>query len=56
MHSLEKLKSKQIGFRMPIYLIEEIDELTRYSDVNRSAFIIEAVKKALKEHKESNLY
>jgi metal-responsive CopG/Arc/MetJ family transcriptional regulator len=56
MHSLEQLETKQIGFRMPTYLVEEIDELTKGFDINRSTFIVEAIRKELKEQKEARFY
>ncbi|SMN15890.1 hypothetical protein CRYPA_1851 [uncultured Candidatus Thioglobus sp.] len=52
MHSLKQLETKQIGFRMPTYLVEEIDELTKGFDINRSTFIVEAIRRALKEQKD----
>ncbi|CAC9546851.1 hypothetical protein [uncultured Gammaproteobacteria bacterium] len=56
MHSLKQLETKQIGFRMPTYLVEEIDELTKGFDINRSTFIVEAIRRALKEQKEARFY
>lgn len=56
MHSLKQLETKQIGFRMPTYLVEEIDELTKGFDINRSTFIVEAIRKELKAQKQAKFY
>ncbi|SMN00235.1 hypothetical protein SPONL_1139 [uncultured Candidatus Thioglobus sp.] len=56
MHSLKQIEKQQVGLRIPTYLVKEIDELTRNYDINRSAFITEAVQSFIKEQKEKIFY
>ncbi|MBL0686357.1 MAG: hypothetical protein JJV95_00285 [Sulfurospirillum sp.] len=44
MHSLAKLQKQQVGLRLPIYLIEQIDEFTKEYNLNRTDIIIESIK------------
>lgn len=56
MHTLEQLETKQVGLRMPVYLLKEIDELLENFEINRSTFINEAVKSMLQKQKEERVY
>ncbi|MDC9726778.1 MAG: hypothetical protein PSN35_02940 [Candidatus Thioglobus sp.] len=44
MHTVKELEKQQVGLRMPAYLLNEIDELTKKYKVNRSEILIEAAK------------
>ena len=56
MYSLEQLEKKQIGLRVPQYLISEIDELTQKYAVNRTDIVIEALRSYLQEQKENSAF
>ncbi len=56
MHTLSQLEKQQVGLRLPKYLIEEIDELTREYSLNRTDIIIEAINAYIKEQKTKMLY
>ena len=44
MHSLAQLQKQQVGLRLPVYLVEQIDELTKEYNLNRTDIIIESIK------------
>jgi len=44
MHSLAQLQKQQVGLRLPVYLVEQIDELTKEYHLNRTDIIIESIK------------
>jgi len=56
MHSLSQLEKQQVGLRLPKYLVEEMDELTRQFSINRTDIIYEAVKSYLSEQKAKLFY
>lgn len=56
MKSLVQLEKHQIGLRLPKYLIDELDELTRQYKVNRSEIITEAIRSYIKAEKEQKFY
>jgi len=56
MHRLEDLKRRQVGLRLPKYLIDEIDEIKEEYSLNRSDIIIESIKTYIKLQKEKDLY
>ena len=56
MHSLSKLQKQQVGLRLPRYLIEEIDELTRKYGLNRTDIIIESIKSYLAQQEAEEFY
>ncbi|MFW5990421.1 MAG: ribbon-helix-helix domain-containing protein [Campylobacterales bacterium] len=56
MHSLEQLEKQQVGLRLPKYLIEQIDELTKEYSLNRSEIITESIKSFREEQKERRFY
>ncbi len=56
MLSLEQLEKQQVGLRLPKYLIDELDELTKEYSLNRSDLITESVKAFLVEQKQKKFY
>ena len=56
MLSLEQLEKQQVGLRLPKYLIDELDELTKEYSLNRSDLITESVKAFLVEQKHKKFY
>ena len=49
MHSLAQLQKKQVGLRLPVYLIEQIDEFTKEYNLNRTDIIIESIKSYIRQ-------
>lgn len=56
MLTLEQLEKQQVGLRLPKYLIDELDELTKEYSLNRSDLITESVKAFLEEQKYKKFY
>lgn len=56
MHHLEQLKKQQVGLRLPKYLVDEIDDLTKNFSINRTDIIIEAIKSYVSEQKAKIFY
>jgi len=56
MYALAQLEKKQIGLRLPQYLIEDIDDFTKQFSLNRTDIITEAIRAYLKEQKERLFY
>ena len=56
MYTLEQIEKQQVGLRLPKYLIEQIDELTKEYSLNRSEIITESIKAFLIEQKSKRLY
>jgi metal-responsive CopG/Arc/MetJ family transcriptional regulator len=56
MHSLEKLQTQQVGLRLATHLVEEIDDLIKDYNVNRTSFIAEAIKEYIAKQKEEKTY
>jgi len=56
MYTLAQLEKKQIGLRLPKYLIDEIDEFTKNFAVNRTDIVIEAIRAYLNEQKSKMFY
>jgi len=56
MHSIEKLEKQQIGLRLPKYLIDDIDELTKQYALNRTDIITEAIRSYIEAQKEEIFY
>ena len=52
MQPIEKLEKQQVGIRLPKYLIEEIDNLTKEYNVNRTDIISESIKAYIEAQKE----
>ncbi len=56
MQPIEKLEKQQVGIRLPKYLIEEIDNLTKEYNVNRTDIITESIKAYIEAQKEKLFY
>ena len=56
MHTISQLEKKQIGLKIPKYLIDEIDEFTKEFSVNRTDIIIEALRSYIQTQKAQMLY
>ena len=56
MRPLAKLQKQQVGLRLPVYLIEQIDELTEKYNLNRTDIIIEAIKSYLAAQEAQEFY
>ena len=56
MNSLEQLEKQQVGLRLPKYLVDDIDEFTKYFSVNRTDIIVEAIKSYVNEQKQNIFY
>lgn len=52
MYRLEELEKRQIGLRIPQYLIDEIDAFTTQFSLSRTEIIIEALRSYIAEQKE----
>ena len=51
MYAISQLEKKQIGLKIPKYLIDEIDELTKQFSVNRTDIIVEALRAYIEKQK-----
>jgi metal-responsive CopG/Arc/MetJ family transcriptional regulator len=51
MIALENLQKQQVGLRLPKYLIDEIDAMTKEYALNRSEIITESIKAFIAEQK-----
>lgn len=49
-------KKQQVGFRMPTYLLNEVDGVVSKYEINRSEFLNEAAKDYLQAIKEQEVY
>jgi CopG family transcriptional regulator / antitoxin EndoAI len=56
MQSLPQVKKQQVGLRLPKYMIDEIDELTKQFSLNRTDIVIEALKSYLADQKAKMVY
>lgn len=56
MYTLAQLEKQQIGLRIPQYLIQEIDELTKQFAINRTDIVIEALRSYINEQKSRIFY
>ena len=56
MHSLAQLQKQQVGLRLPVYLVEQIDEFTKEYNLNRTDIIIESIKSYIEKQEAQNLY
>jgi metal-responsive CopG/Arc/MetJ family transcriptional regulator len=56
MHSLEKLQTQQVGLRLATHLVEEIDDLIKDYNINRTSFIAESIKEYIKKQKAEKTY
>jgi len=56
MHSLAQLQKQQVGLRLPVYLVEQIDEFTEQYNLNRTDIIIESIKSYMAEQEAQEFY
>lgn len=56
MIALENLQKQQVGLRLPKYLIDEIDAMTKEYALNRSEIITESIKAFIAEQKAKKIY
>lgn len=56
MYTLKQIEKQQVGLRLPKYLIEQVDELTKEYSLNRSEIITESIKAFLVEQKNRKIY
>jgi predicted DNA-binding protein len=56
MHNLSQLKKQQVGLRLPKYIIDEIDELTKQFSLNRTDIVTEAIKVYVADQKSKLFY
>jgi len=56
MHSLAQLQKQQVGLRLPVYLVEQIDEFTEKYALNRTDIIIESIKSYMAEQEAQEFY
>jgi len=56
MHTLSKLQKQQIGLRLPVYLVEQIDEFSKRYNLNRSDIIIESIRSYLEQQEAEEFY
>jgi len=56
MHTLAQLQKQQVGLRLPVYLVEQIDEFTQEYNLNRTDIIIESIKSFLEEQEAKEFY
>ncbi|MEA3522735.1 MAG: hypothetical protein U9R50_07150 [Campylobacterota bacterium] len=56
MHSLAQLQKQQVGLRLPVYLIEQMDEFTKEYNLNRTDIIIESIKSYMAEQEAQEFY
>ena len=56
MYSVEQLEKKQIGLRMPKYLIDELDEFIANKAINRTDIITEATRAYIQAQQDREFY
>ena len=56
MHSLAQLQKQQVGLRLPVYLVEQIDALTKEYNLNRTDIIIESIKSYIEKQEAEAFY
>ena len=56
MHTLAQLQKQQVGLRLPVYLVEQIDEFTKEYNLNRTDIIIESIKSYMAEQEAQEFY
>jgi metal-responsive CopG/Arc/MetJ family transcriptional regulator len=56
MRSVEQLKTKQVGLKLPVYLLDDLEEITEESSVSRSTIITEAVRFYLEEYQKRKVH
>jgi predicted DNA-binding protein len=56
MHNLSQLEKQQVGLRLPKYIIDELDELTKQFSLNRTDIVTEAIKSYIADQKSKLFY
>lgn len=56
MHSLAQLQKQQVGLRLPVYLVEQLDEFTKEYNLNRTDIIIESIKSYIEKQEAEAFY
>lgn len=56
MRELSQLQKQQVGLRLPKYLIDELDEISKEYSLNRGELIAESVKAFIDEQKMRKFY
>ncbi len=56
MHSPAELQKQQVGLRLPVYLVEQLDEFTKEYNLNRTDIIIESIKSYMAEQEAKEFY
>ena len=56
MHSVAQPQKQQVGLRLPKYLVEHIDELSKEYEINRTDIIIESIKFYLEKQEAQAFY
>jgi len=56
MNTLSKLQKQQIGLRLPVYLVEQIDEFSKKYNLNRSDIIVESIRSYLEQQEAEEFY
>jgi metal-responsive CopG/Arc/MetJ family transcriptional regulator len=56
MYTLSQLEKKQVGLRLPKYLVSEVDEMAERFSINRTDIITEALRTYLQEQKAELFY
>ncbi len=56
MYSPAQLQKQQVGLRLPVYLVEQLDEFTKEYNLNRTDIIIESIKSYIAEQEAQKLY
>jgi hypothetical protein len=56
MYNLSQLEKHQVGLRLPKYIIDEIDELTKQFSLNRTDIVTEAIKSYIADQKSKIFY
>jgi CopG family transcriptional regulator / antitoxin EndoAI len=55
-HNVADLQKRQVGLRMPVFLLNDIDKITKKYKINRTDILIEATKSYLEQVKENEVY
>jgi metal-responsive CopG/Arc/MetJ family transcriptional regulator len=56
MNAIAKLQTKQVGLKLPIYILEDLDKITKKYKVNRSSIILEALRAYITDNKQEKFY
>ena len=56
MHNITQLAKQQIGLRLPKYLIDELESLSKEFSINKTDIITEAIRAYIQEQKAQLYY